>query len=104
MGFSRSPRSTARNNMKKEVPAWVVISSIVVVVLIGGFFIMRAIAGPPDLPAPRINVKPELPERLKGKLSPEMEKQAIEQAKKYGGNGSDAAGAPTAPTAPPSGN
>ena len=73
--------------MKKEVPVWVVVSSIVLVVLVGGFFIFRAMAGPPDLPAPKINVKPEIPERLKGKLSPEMEKQAIEQAKKYGGNG-----------------
>ncbi len=73
--------------MKKEVPVWVVVSSIVLVVLVGGFFIFRAMAGPPDLPAPKINVKPEIPEHLKGKLSPEMEKQAIEQAKKYGGNG-----------------
>ena len=73
--------------MKKEVPVWVVVSSIVLVVLVGGFFIFRAMAGPPDFHAPKINVKPEIHEHLTGKLSPEMEKQAIEQAKKYGGNG-----------------
>jgi hypothetical protein len=70
--------------MKKEVPSWVVITSIAVVVLIGGFFIYKAIAGPGELAAPKIHVKEEIPEHLKGHLPPEVEAQIREQTKKYG--------------------
>ncbi len=90
--------------MKKEVPVWVVVSSIVLVVLVGGFFIFRAMAGPADLPAPKIKVKQAIPDHLKGKLTPEQEAQILEQTKKYGEIDPNAAGSSPAPTAPPSGN
>lgn len=72
------------SSLKKEIPNWVVITSIVVVVCIGGYFLGRAIMGPGELPAPKIKVKEVVPEHLKGKLSPETEALIREQTKKYG--------------------
>lgn len=70
--------------MKKEIPTWVFGATIAVAVVIGGFFLARALMGPGDLPAPKIKVKQEIPEHLKGNLSPEMEAQIREQTRKYG--------------------
>lgn len=70
--------------MKKEIPLWAVISSIAAVVLIGVLVVYKATGGPGELPAPKIKVKEEIPEHLKGKLPPEVEAQIREQTKKYG--------------------
>lgn len=80
---------------------WAVISSIGVVVLVGAFALFKAVAGPPELPAPKIKVKQEIPDHLKGKLPPEVEAQILEQTKKYGEVDPNAPSAPTAPSAPP---
>lgn len=72
------------NAMKKEIPTWAVVVSIAVVALIGGFFVVRGAMGPGELPAPKIKVKQEVPDHLKGKLPPEVEAQIREQTKKYG--------------------
>ncbi len=70
--------------MKKEIPTWAVIASIAAVVLLGGLFVGLGALGPGELPAPKIKVKQEVPEHLKGKLSPEVEAQIREQTQKYG--------------------
>lgn len=70
--------------MKKEIPTWAVVVSVTVVVLIGGFFVFRGAMGPSDLPAPKIKVKQEIPDHLKGRLTPEVEAQIREQTRKYG--------------------
>lgn len=85
--------------MKKEIPTWAVVSSISVVLLIGVFFVYRAISGPAELPAPKIKVQQEVPEHLKGQLSPEMEAKIREQTQKYGEVDPNA---PAPPTAGPS--
>ena len=60
------------------------IGYLAVGVLIGGFFVWRGAAGPAELPAPKIKVKQEIPDHLKGKLSPEVEAQIRHQTQKYG--------------------
>lgn len=87
--------------MKEKLPNWVVISAISVLVVIGAFFGIRAAQGPGDLPAPKIKVKQEVPDHLKGKLSPEVEAQIREQTRKYGEVDPNAPGGPSGPQAPP---
>ncbi len=87
--------------MKKEIPIWAVVSSIGVVVIIAGYFIFKAVSGPPDLPAPKIKVKEEIPEYLKGRLSSEMERTIREQTKKYGEIDPNAPSGPTPLNGPP---
>lgn len=70
--------------MKREIPTWVVVTSIAVIVAVGGFFFVRGTLGQGELPAPKIKVKQEIPDHLKGKLSPEAEARIREQTKKYG--------------------
>lgn len=84
--------------MKKEIPSWMFATVVVVVVGIGGLFLARAIMGPGELPAPKIKVKTEIPEHLKGKVSPETEAMIREQTRKYGEIDPNA---PSAPTGPP---
>ena len=88
--------------MKKEIPSWAMISAVVVAVAVVAFFVYQASQGPGDLPAPKIVITEEVPEHLKGKMSPEMEKMMREQAKQYGTMDPNAKSDP-APTAPPSG-
>lgn len=70
--------------MKQSIPTWAVIASVAVVVLIGGFFLVRAAMGPGELPAPKIKVRQEIPDHLKGKLPPGVEAQIRQQTQKYG--------------------
>lgn len=88
--------------MKQKVPTWVVVASVAVLVLIGGFFAFRIAAGPGDLPAPKIKVKQEIPDHLKGKVSPEVEAQIREQTQKYGEVDPNAPSGPSGPSGPPS--
>ncbi|MBX3095732.1 MAG: hypothetical protein KF812_02610 [Fimbriimonadaceae bacterium] len=89
--------------MKKEIPKWAVVTAIVVAVAIGGFFLNRAISGPPELPAPKIKVQQEIPDHLKGRLDPETEAQIREQTQKYGEIDPNAAPAPSPSNGPPGG-
>lgn len=86
--------------MKQKLPNWVVISAIALVVVVGGFLIFRASSGPGDMPAPKIKVKQEVPDHLKGKVPPEVEAQIREQTKKYGEVDPNAPAGPTDPNAP----
>ncbi|HRF59004.1 MAG TPA: hypothetical protein PLH94_03705 [Fimbriimonadaceae bacterium] len=78
------PLQVPTHAMKKEIPTWAVIASIAAVALIGGFVVIFGAMGPRELPAPKIKVKQEIPDHLKGRLSPEVEAQIREQTKKYG--------------------
>lgn len=88
--------------MKKEIPSWVFVSSVAVVVLVGGFFLVRAVQGPGELPAPKIKVSQEIPDHLKGKLSPELEAKIREQTSRFAEIDPNAPKASGGPTAPPS--
>lgn len=89
--------------MKKEIPSWAVISAIAVAAIIGVFFVVRAASGPPELPAPKIKVKQEIPEHLKGHMTPEMEKEIREQTQKYGEIDPNAPANSGPPAGPPTG-
>lgn len=86
--------------MKQKLPNWVVISAIAVVVVIGAIVIFKGSAGPGDLPAPKIKVKQEVPDHLKGKLPPEVEAQIKEQTRKYGEVDPNAPSGPSDSNAP----
>lgn len=87
--------------MKKEIPGWVFGAGIAAAVAIGGFFLFRAMSGPPEDPTPKLNVGTEVPDYMKGKVSPEMEKMMKEQAERYGSGTTVDPNQGGPPTAPP---
>lgn len=71
--------------MKKEIPQPLVIGSIALALLATVFLLWRGIQGPPELPRAPIKVgKEAVPDYMKDKMSPQMQRMVEEQSKKFG--------------------